>query len=121
MKKRILYADDSADLRRYFARAAERLGYECVTVDDGAQAWELIQQGAGFDLIVSDHDMPEMTGLEFLKLVRENPLTKDVYLVLYTGTDSEAVQKQAQELGIIFEDKGKMLSLRDLIQEHMPT
>ena len=54
---RILYADDDPNQRLYFGRAGERIGHEVVIVGDGAEAWDLVQRGECFDLIVSDHDM----------------------------------------------------------------
>jgi CheY-like chemotaxis protein len=74
-KKRILYADDYVGFKDYFCRAADRLGHEPVFVDDAARAWELIRAGTHFDLIISDNDMLELTGIELLKLVRSNPAT----------------------------------------------
>jgi CheY-like chemotaxis protein len=120
MAKRILFCDDNADLRRYYGRAVERLGCESVIVDDAARAWEVVQSGEHFDLIFSDNDMPELTGIEFLKLVREHEATKQTAFVLFTGNDSSELERTARELGACFEDKGNMRSLLVIIGENLP-
>lgn len=117
---RILYADDDLNQRRYLGLAAERTGHDVVIVQDGALAWELVEQGEHFDLIISDHDMPEMNGLELLKKVRSNPATVETPFVLYTGNDSSELKSAVNNLKGIFEDKGAMRSKRDLITENLP-
>jgi len=117
---RILYADDDADLRQFFRRAAGVTGHECVIVDNAIHAWELLQSGERFDLIVSDYNMPSMNGLEFLKKVRGFGATKNTPFVLYTGNDSSELKSEVIQLEAVFEFKGAMKSLRDTISENLP-
>ncbi len=60
---RILYADDNEGMRKSFKRIVPRLGHEIVAVDDAARAWELLESGEKFDVILSDYEMPEMDGI----------------------------------------------------------
>ena len=117
---RILYADDDPKRRKFFGRAAERTGHECVVVDDAARAWELLQSGERFDLIVSDYDMPSMNGLVFLKNVLSFDTTENTPFVMFTGNDSPALRSEVIQLGAVFADKGEMKSLRDIITENLP-
>jgi two-component system chemotaxis response regulator CheY len=64
--------------------------YQNITeAGDGAEAWNVIQAEASspqpFEFIFSDIMMPEMTGLELLKAVRENALTKALPVLLVTS------------------------------------
>lgn len=52
------------------------------------------------DLIVSDWDMPLMTGCEFLEKIRKNPKTNSVPFILNTGNRSEAYWRQAITAGV---------------------
>ncbi len=52
------------------------------------------------DLIVSDWDMPLMTGLEFLEKIRKNPNTNSVPVILNTDNRSEAYWRQAIAAGV---------------------
>lgn len=116
----ILHADDNYILRIQFARVIEILGHTSVAVDDGARALELIQAGEHFDLIISDNDMPEMTGLELLRKVRSNPATERTVFVLLTGNDDGALKTEVERLGGIFRDKGTFRSVQDIITSSLP-
>jgi two-component system chemotaxis response regulator CheY len=118
-RKRILYCDDYVGFGDHFRRAAQRLGHEPVFVNDAARAWELIQAGEQFDLIISDNDMPEMTGLEFLKLVRSYPATQDTPFVMYTASDDADLPKAVSILRASFESKGAMMSWTERITKYI--
>jgi DNA-binding NtrC family response regulator len=65
----ILVVDDEAAVRRALTQALERAGYTVMATDNGRQALELLQDNA-IDLVISDHHMPELSGIDLLKLVR---------------------------------------------------
>ena len=62
---RILVADDVAVNRLLLARILERWEHSVVTVADGAEAWEAMQQEQ-FSFVVSDWIMPRTTGVELV-------------------------------------------------------
>lgn len=117
--KRILYCDDYVGFEPYFIRAASRLGHEPVFVNDAARAWELIQAGEHFDLIISDYDMSEMDGLNFLKLVRDHLITKETPFVLYSANDSTELPAEVLALKGIFVSKATLFSWADLISSNL--
>ena len=120
---RILYADDNADLRDSFARFAPRFGHDIVTVDDAARAWELLESGEQFDLIISDLEMPEMDGLTFLKKVRGESRTKTIRFVLISGRnktpDGQDLTKFCTDSGASFFRKQDLI-IPDLISALLP-
>jgi CheY-like chemotaxis protein len=65
----ILYAEDNLELRHVYTRILKAAGYLVTSVNDGAKAWELLDAGQ-FDLLVTDNEMPCMTGLELAAKVR---------------------------------------------------
>ena len=79
----ILLADDDPALLRLCGRILEALGYEVDSASDGNAAAALFATRS-YDVIVSDITMPGMSGLQFLRLVRERDL--DVPVVLMTGS-----------------------------------
>ena len=81
-KSHVLLVDDEEALRRAVARSLESAGFLVTHAATGAQALEALK-GAAFDVIVTDITMPEMTGLELLRAVRERDL--DVPVILVTG------------------------------------
>lgn len=116
---RILYAEDDPQLRESLRIAAERLRLDYVTVSDAAEAWKLILAGERFDVIISDNDMPDMSGIELLRLVRSKPETKDTHFILYSGNDFEGVFTEAKSLGAIHVDKATV-RVPSLLAKHLP-
>ena len=66
---RILAVDDDANILRLHANALRSFGYQTEIAEDGDAAWEMLQ-AKDYDLLITDHDMPKITGLELLRKVR---------------------------------------------------
>jgi DNA-binding response OmpR family regulator len=66
---RILVVDDDSDLRLLYADALARPGYHIDAAEDGAAAWEALQIKA-FNLLITDDDMPKLTGVELVRKLR---------------------------------------------------
>ena len=67
---RILVAEDESIIQRVLVRILEEVGYETVAVENGWEGWRQAQNQS-FDLLVTDHVMPIMGGMQLVKLVRE--------------------------------------------------
>lgn len=91
---RILCIDDEAELREFLEDTLAEAGYDTASASNGCEALELMTSFLP-DLVVSDLTMPEMNGLELLRVVRdEYPRFADVPFILLTGhTDRNAVIK----------------------------
>lgn len=69
---RILYADDMCELRDLARLSLPRDGHRVECVANGREALEKITHNPGaFDLVITDHHMPEMNGLELVRLLRQ--------------------------------------------------
>ncbi len=77
---RVLVADDDDDLRRITAAMLRHLGHEVVTAPNGSAALGLLD-GQDFDLVLSDIVMPDLSGLELLRRVRQRDLDLPVLLM----------------------------------------
>ncbi len=74
----VLVVDDFATMRRILKNIFRQLGFEnVIETDDGTTALEALKKNK-IDLIVSDWNMPKMTGLELLKTVRTSDEYKDI-------------------------------------------
>lgn len=80
--RRILVVDDEENVCKALRRTLKRDGYDVVTAGCPAEALEMLKREK-FDLILSDHLMPEMTGLELLKLVHDRH--PDMMRMMLTG------------------------------------
>ncbi len=68
---RILYADDLRELRDVARISLSREGHGIECVEDGQLAAARVAADAGFDLVITDHHMPNMNGLELVLRLRE--------------------------------------------------
>ena len=80
---RILVADDSGASRALSKHLLSAAGYDVEVAEDGAQAWERLQETA-FDVLVSDALMPEIDGFELLRRVRASSELSQMAVILNT-------------------------------------
>jgi DNA-binding response OmpR family regulator len=77
--KSVLYAEDDAALRELTARMLTRAGYTIVAVPDGLAAWNTLN-AREFDLLITDNDMPRLTGLELVTKLRLKKMVLPIIL-----------------------------------------
>jgi len=82
---RILVAEDELVTRRMLEACLVKWGYEVVTVPDGRQAWQLLQQDNAPRLAILDWMMPELDGTWICREVRRLNLQPYIYLILLTA------------------------------------
>jgi DNA-binding response OmpR family regulator len=86
--RRILVVEDEPDIRRLNAEVLKRSGYEVHTAEDGKAGWEALHGVRHapdcYDLLITDHDMPGMTGLALVKKARAVHMVLPV--IMATGT-----------------------------------
>lgn len=80
--RRILIVDDEENVCHALRRSLRREGYGMTIANHPHEALKLVSQQA-FDLVISDHLMPDLTGLEFLKLVHDRQ--PDAIRIMLTG------------------------------------
>jgi two-component system, cell cycle response regulator len=81
---RILIADDDFTSRTVLAGVLRKSGYEVVVTVDGAEAWQVLQQADAPRLVILDWIMPEMDGLEVIRLARGEQTERPPYIILLT-------------------------------------
>ena len=96
--RRILVVDDSITTRTLEASVLTASGYDVTTAVDGMDGWRLVQEG-GFDLVVSDVQMPRMDGLELCRKIRSTPAVASIPLILVTSLDKPEEKMQGLEAG----------------------
>ena len=91
-KKLILWADDEIDLLKPHILFLHNKGYDVVTVTNGRDALDSLQQ-QNFDLIILDENMPGISGLEALQQIKI--LQPSVPVIMITKSEEENIMNQA--------------------------
>ena len=99
MNEHILLVDDDASLRASLRACLETTGYLCSEVNDGYEAHVWLEKGHPVDLIVTDHQMPRVTGLELVKSLRNQQKTKVIPIIFYSGQLTDGLRSQAIQAG----------------------
>jgi CheY-like chemotaxis protein len=100
MSKRALIVDDNLALARVTQFALDRAGYDTQTARNGRVALETAQ-AMQFDVVVTDQQMPEMTGIELCRELRKLPAYVDCPIILLTAKGLELeLPRLREELGI---------------------
>jgi len=79
---RILVVDDDKYIRRFSAQALMGSGYEVDAAEDGAAAWEALQI-KNYNLLITDNEMPNLTGVELVRKLRSTRMALPV--IMATG------------------------------------
>jgi two-component system chemotaxis response regulator CheY len=101
MNKHILLVDDDASLRATLRACLEVAGFICTEAKDGQDARSWMEGGHPVDLIVTDHQMPRVTGLEFIKGLKSQKNTEDIPVIFYSGQLIADLKTHALQAGAI--------------------
>lgn len=93
---KVLVVDDEESIREFFEIMLKREGYEVWTASNGKEALERLKKGRA-DLILSDIQMPEMSGLELLSKVKEQD--PEALMIMITAFGSTETAVEAMKLG----------------------
>ena len=91
MKARVLVVDDEESIREFLNIMLRKEGYDVTCVEDGQKAIDILKKKS-FEMIISDLQMPHVTGLELLKFVKENYPDLLFMLITAFGTTETAVE-----------------------------
>jgi DNA-binding response OmpR family regulator len=97
----ILVAEDDEGIRQLLFSTLIDAGYRVGTAPDGMQAWEALHR-KHYDLLITDNDMPHLTGLQLIKRIRNAGLSLPVMMVSGAfSAESEGKNRQLKITAII--------------------
>jgi two-component system chemotaxis response regulator CheY len=81
---RFLVVDDSTTMRRIIINTLNKVGYkDCAEAANGREGMDRLAE-APVDIVITDWNMPEMSGIEFIRAIRANAATRDLPVLMVT-------------------------------------
>lgn len=97
---RILVVDDFSTMRRIIKNILRQLGYNnVVEADDGTTAWDVLNKDR-IEFIISDWNMPQLTGIELLRKVRDSDEFGDLPFLMVTAEAQQENIIEAVQAGV---------------------
>jgi DNA-binding response OmpR family regulator len=113
--KRILIADDDSEIRECIALLLSHTGFKVETVQDGEEGWRAVRR-AEFDLLITDHQMPNMTGLNLIMKIREASIGAPCILISGDLPETESALMPLIRPGAILTKPFEFAALIALVQ-----
>ena len=115
---RILVVDDDPMAGELTAAILEEYDHETVLAENGVEAAEMLSSDTSFDLILSDQNMPMISGIELFRELRSQHVL--LPFILLTGSDPEGARAEEPDLdGCLLKDSSLMEQLPDAIEACM--
>ena len=112
MTPKILLAEDDNDMRRFLVKALEKAGYQVLSYDNGASAYDRLREEP-FSLLLTDIVMPEMDGIELAQKAQEiAPEMRVMFITGFAAVSLRANREQPQAKVL-----SKPFHLKDLVLE----
>lgn len=96
---KILVAEDDSVSQQVLVAVLEKWGYEVLPTDDGQQAWDILQKEDSPKLAVLDWMMPNMSGIDVCKKLRELKTDNPVYVIMLTALTDKAYIVEGLDAG----------------------
>ena len=97
----ILVVDDFTTMRKIMKTVLKQIGYvNFIEAEDGKKALEILQNNSSVEFVVSDWNMPNMTGIELLKCVRKDPKLKHLPFLMVTAESNKEDILEAVKAGV---------------------
>lgn len=98
MSKTILAVDDSASVRQMVSLTLQSAGYRVVEAVDGVDGYAKATSNE-IHVVLTDLNMPNMNGIEFIKKYRTHPSSKGIPIVFLTTESDDGLKQEAKAAG----------------------
>jgi CheY-like chemotaxis protein len=112
---RILLVDDESSIRYLMTTVLVHSGYHVDAVEDGLVAWKALQ-AKPYDLLITDHNMPNITGVELVRSLRSARMALPVVMVTGTVPAHELAQNPSLQLAAVLKKPIAIDQLLDTVE-----
>jgi CheY-like chemotaxis protein len=122
MANKVLVADDEIHIIHVVAIKLRNNGYEVIAANNGLEAYDLACREKP-DVVVTDYQMPLMTGIELITKLREDEKTRDMPVILLTARSFAVTQEQQESLAVSaclskpFSPKELLKTIQDILHQ----
>ena len=82
MQKTILVVDDFTSIRNFVCATLQRKGYSTLGASNGNEAYKILTEKSGdVKLVLTDYNMPDCTGFDLLKRIKDNPAMANIPVI----------------------------------------
>ncbi|MBI1300104.1 MAG: response regulator [Alphaproteobacteria bacterium] len=116
-RRHVLLVDDQDDVRIMMEENLKRFDYDVTSVNSALEALDLIREDPEmFDLVITDHNMPDMTGIEMVQEI--SPDLPDLPFVIISGYSEESLQEKMKDYSSVKRFLKKPIS-KDVLQKNI--
>ena len=125
LKPTVLIADDEIAILHVITIKLKKAGYKVIGASNGIEAYETAIRAIP-DLIITDYNMPGLSGLELCSKLNHNILTKDIPAIMLTSHSFEISHEKLEQAGIVkclekpFSPKALLEEVEALTENLMP-
>lgn len=119
-RRRVLVVEDSITVREVERQMLQREGYEVDVAVDGVDGWNALQRG-GYDIVLSDVDMPRMNGIDFIRTLRADLRFASIPVIIVSYKDRAEDREAGLSAGATayltkgsFHDRSLLATVADL-------
>jgi CheY-like chemotaxis protein len=98
---RILLIDDEPGTTEFVSLLLQRQGYEVVAMESGEEALKLLDRDPNFDLVLLDYLMVGLDGIETLAMIKKQPKTQHLKVLIQSGLSDVEDMEKARSLGAV--------------------
>jgi two-component system response regulator VicR len=113
--KKILVVEDEKPLSEAIKFKLERQGMTALISNSAEEAMDILKKES-VDLIWLDLKLPKINGIEFLKIIRDNPDWKDKKVIIVSASGSDEMKERAKAMGILDYIVKNEMKLDDIIK-----
>lgn len=96
---RVLLADDDPSIIELYSRVLAKHGINYITASDGQNAWEIFQTADDIPVVITDVEMPRMTGIKLVgNILNKSPLTQ---IIIVTGVLDDAIAMHGMKRNVV--------------------
>lgn len=100
-KKHILVVDDFGSIQQFLCKTLEKKGYNTIGASNGNEAFQLLMEDVdAICLVLSDYHMPDGSGTELLRKIKDNPETAHIPVIFLTSETNPDKMKEAADSGL---------------------